>query len=194
MSIDQRLRNGLHPVGSDPGPDTLAALRRVEQRAGRQARTARVATGALIAAVILLVIGVGVGLQRQGSSDTDTLVATAPAEQRLIGTYVVDVGDSRVGREEGLVGRWIVSLEVDGVLELRPPPGYNGATTGAAYRVQGDQLRTDALFEPGCQATNGYVGTYTWVLAEDVLTFTVADDDCAARRILFTAQAWDLVP
>lgn len=194
MSIDQRLRNGLHPSGSDPGPDTLAALRRVEQRAERRARTARLTTGALVAAVLLLVVGFGVTLQREGRSDRDPVVATVPVEQRLLGTYVVDVGDSRVGRQEGITGRWIVTFEEGGSLELRPPEGYSGATTGVAYRLQGDQLRTDALVEPGCQADGGYVGTYTWALTGDALTFTLVEDTCTARRILFTAQAWDRVP
>lgn len=194
MSIDQRLRNGLHPSGSEPGPDTMAALRRVERRAARQARTTRVVVGALMAAVVVVVVGAGAALQHQRRTDRADVVAVQPAEQRLIGSYVVDVPDSPTARREGMVGRWVISLEPGGALEMRPPPAYTGATTGAAWRLQDDQVRTDALVEPSCQADSGYVGTYGWSLAEDVLTFTLVEDDCGARRTLFTADGWVRVP
>ena len=192
MSIDQRLRNGLHPADPDHGLDTMAALRRVEQRATRRARTTRVALGALVAATLVAVIGVGAALQ--GRPDSPDVVATQPSEQALIGTYVVDVPDSPAARSEGLVGRWVISLEADGALELRPPPSYTGATTGAAWRVQDERLRTDALVEPACQADNGYVGTYRWLLDDALLVFTVVDDACDVRRALFTDGVWERVP
>ena len=69
MSIDQRLRNGLHPADPDHGLDTLAALRRVEQRATQRARTTRMAVGALRRAALVAVIGVGVALQRGDRTD-----------------------------------------------------------------------------------------------------------------------------
>ena len=59
MSIDQRLRNGLHPAEHDQGLDTMAALRRVEHRAARRARTTRAAAYALVAATLAAVVGVG---------------------------------------------------------------------------------------------------------------------------------------
>jgi hypothetical protein len=193
MSIDQRLRNGLHPVDPDGRLDTLAALRRVEQQAARQARTTRVVVGALVAAALVAVVGVGAALQ-QGRPDTPDVVATQPSEETLLGTYVVDVPESPVARRDGLVGRWVISLEPDGALELRPPATYTGATTGAAWRVEGELLRTDALVEPGCQAENGYVGTYRWSLTDDLLVFSLADDACDVRRELFTGSAWERVP
>ncbi|PKH37625.1 hypothetical protein SAMN05192575_101635 [Nocardioides alpinus] len=193
MSIDQRLRNGLHPSGSEPGPDTMAALWRVEQRAARQTRAKRVGVGALLAAVLVVVIGAGATLQHQRTDRVDVVVVQPP-EQQLVGSYVVDVPASPTARRKGMVGRWVVSLEADGALEMRPPPTYAGATTGAAWRLQDDQLRTDALVEPGCQADSGYVGTYTWSLTDDELTFTLVEDDCGARRILFTAGGWARVP
>jgi hypothetical protein len=193
MSIDQRLRNGLHPANPDHGLDTLAALRRVEQRATRRARTTRVAVGALVAAALVAVVGVGAALQ-QGRPDTPDVVATQPSEETLLGTYVVDVPESPVAHRDGLVGRWVISLEPDGALELRPPATYTGATMGAAWRVEDQLLRTDALVEPGCQAENGYVGTYRWSLTDDLLVFSLVDDACDVRRALFTGSAWERVP
>ena len=193
MSIDQRLRNGLHPADPDRGLDTAAALRRVEQRAARQTRTARVVVGALVAAALVAVIGVGTALQ-QGRPDTPDVVATQTSEQALIGTYLVDVPDSPAASREGLVGRWVISLEAGGALELRPPKSYTGATTGAAWRVEDELLRTDALVEPSCQADNGYVGTYRWSLTDDLLAFTVVEDACTVRRALFTGSDWERVP
>ncbi len=188
MSIDQRLRNGLHPADPDHGLDTLAALHRVEQRAETQARTTRVVVGVLLAAVLVAVIGVGAALQ--GRPDTPDVVA---GEAVLVGTYVVDVPDSPVALRDGLVGRWVISLEADGALRLRPPSSYTGATTGAAWRVEDELLRTDALVEPGCQAANGYVGRYRWSLAGDRLTFGVVEDACDIRRILFAGSDWEVV-
>lgn len=193
MSIDQRLRNGLHREGPEPDLDTLAALRRVEQRAAQQERRTRMVVGALVAAALVAVIGVGAALQ-QGRPGGADVVATQPAEQALVGTYVVDVPDSPAARREGLVGRWVISLEADGALELRPPATYTGATTGAAWRVVDELLRTDALVEPGCQADNGFVGTYRWSLTDTLLVFSLVDDACAARRTLFTGSAWERVP
>jgi hypothetical protein len=193
MSIDQRLRNGLRPADPDGQLDTLGALRRVEQRASRRARTTRVAAGALVAATLAAVVGVGAALQ-QGWPDRADVVATRPDEQAIVGTYVVDVPDSPAARGEGLVGRWVISFEADGALELRPPPSYTGATTGAAWRVEAELLRTDALVEPGCQADNGYVGTYRWSLTDDLLTFGLVEDACDVRRALFTGPAWERVP
>lgn len=193
MSIDQRLRNGLHPADPDHGLDTLAALRSVEQRATRRTRTTRVALSALVAAALVAAIGVGAAFQQE-RPDTPDVVTAEPSERALIGTYVVDVPDSPVARNEGLAGRWVISLEADGALELRPPPSYTGATTGAAWRVEDELLRTDALVEPGCQADNGYVGTYRWSLTDDLLAFSLVDDACDVRRALFTSSAWERVP
>ena len=193
MSIDQRLRNGLHPADPDHGLDTLAALRRVEQRATRRTRATRVALGALVAAALVALIGVGAALQ-QMRPDTPDVVAAEPSERDLIGTYVVDVPDSPAALREGLAGRWVISLAADGALELRPPPSYTGATTGAAWRVEDGLLRTDALVEPGCQADNGYVGIYGWSLDDDLLVFNLVDDACQVRRDLFTGSAWERVP
>lgn len=196
MSIDQRLRRGLRPAATDPGPDTMAALDRVEQRAGRLARRTKVGVGALLAAAVVLTIGGTVAVQRDDRPDTDQLAVdgTSTTDQRLEGTYVVDVADSPASLQEGMAGRWVVSLEPNGVLEVRPPPDYSGATLGIAYRVEGDQLRTDALVEPGCQADSSFVGTYDWALTGDTLSFTVVEDECAARRILFTGQVWERAP
>ena len=142
MSIDQRLRNGLHPADPDHGLDTLAALRAVEQRATRRARTARVAVGALVAAALVAVVGVGAALQ-QGRPDSPDVVAIQPSAQDLIGTYVVDVPDSPARAARAWPAGGSSRSRPSGALELRPPPTYTGATTGAAWRVEDELLRTD---------------------------------------------------
>ena len=196
MSVDQRLRTGLQRPGPESDPDTLAALHRVERRVDRRARTIRAGIGALVAAAVVLVVGATVALQRDDPADRDRLAVDGPttSARQLEGTYVVDVGDSPEGREEGMVGRWVVTLAPDGALELRPPPDYTGVTLGSAYRVVGERLRTDALVEPACQADNGFVGTYASALVDDRLAFTLVEDQCVSRRILFTGQQWERLP
>ena len=194
MSIDQRIRSGLQRPGPDADRDTLAALHRVEQRLQRRARRTRTVVGALVAAVTVLVVGGAVALQQDRADRDQVAIDGASSSGEIEGTYVVDVADSRALRREGVTGRWLVTLGPEGVLEVRPPAGYTGGTTGMAYRVDGARLRTDALTDPGCQVDSGYVGIYAWDLSDDVLTFTTVEDRCAARRALFGGQPWDRVP
>jgi hypothetical protein len=192
MSVDQRLRNGLHSAATGIDPDHRTALSRVEARARRATRVSR---WALCAAAVALMAGVGAGVPTL----TGRLDGPEPPEvthHGLEGSYLADVPDTPSTRREQLVGRWVISFEGDGVLVLNPPPGYAGTTAGTAYETRGTELRTDALIDhPGCQATGASnVGTYAWRLRDGRLDLTVIRDDCTARTHLLADQSWTVLP
>jgi hypothetical protein len=106
------------------------------------------------------------------------------------GSYVVRVPPSDIADEAGMVGRWVVSLSRDGSLRLVPPRQFDSSVSGASYRIEGEQLTTNAFVDqPGCQVTNRQLGVYTIDRTADGLTFHPVADDCPARVLLF-GQLW----
>lgn len=112
----------------------------------------------------------------------------------LEGTYVVDLADSAENRRTRVGGRWVVTFRPDGVMEITAPDTYPHPRTGQAYRVDGDELRTDALVDSaGCQAAGMFVGTYRWARNDTILRFVLVSDSCPARVALFSGQDWEVV-
>jgi hypothetical protein len=191
MSLDQRLRNGLHRSASTISPNYSQAFHTVLRRADRRRRVRMV--GRLVAlGAALAIIGVGVVVVRgldltRGGVDP----VTDPA---LTGTYTVDVPDSADARQAGLVGRWEVALRADNTIRLTPPStAFTGSRDGS-YRVEDDLFRSDLFLDiPGCQVAQTQVGTYRVARVGDQLTFTEVDDSCAARREFFS-QPWKGTP
>ena len=189
MSLDQRLRNGLHNSAATVTPDHPAALRSVLRTARRRRRTVLVLRLAVaVVSAIAVTLGALVAVDRLRTAGEAIVVGPPPIE----GRYTVTVADSEVARQAGLVGRWQVELRARGSLELTPPTTAFRYGRTATYGVQGDQLRTDLFLDvPGCQQTQPQVATYRWVRVGDDLRFTPVTDGCAARRILFTNQPWE---
>jgi hypothetical protein len=190
MSIDRRLRTGLRQSAEAVRSDVSGALHAVEHRARRHRRmvtTARLVAAAA-AAVVLAVVGT-VAAQRLRGSGAEVIPAGPPP----VGTYVVDVPISEPAQRQGMVGRWVVTLRPDGVLQLDPPDSFTGNPYGASYQTDGDLLRTNALISsPGCQRSTDQIGTYRWVRTATELSFTIVADTCDARRLLFGGQAWEV--
>ena len=92
MSIDSRLRNGLHDAAAAVTPDTASALREVRRSATRRRRTVFVAGIAVAAAVTAVIFSAGpIVVDRLRAPDQ---VAPA-APTSLVGTYVVDVAEQQ---------------------------------------------------------------------------------------------------
>ena len=90
MSIDSRLRNGLHGAAEAVTPDTASALREVRRRATRRRRTVFVARIAVAAAVTAVIFSAGpIVVDRLQAPEQ--VAPAAPAS--LVGTYVVDVAE-----------------------------------------------------------------------------------------------------
>ena len=189
MSVDQRLRNGLARIASDVTVKQSAALEVVQGRARRQGRIVRTAQVLAVAAVLAvgMLVAVPLGLGRPPSEPA------VPPGTELDGTYVVDVADTTANLRMGVAGRWVVTLRPNGGFEVIPPDTYQHPHSGITYRVEGDQLRTDALVSsPGCQAAGTYVGTYRWTRTDSNVRFVLVSDACPARMALFTGQDWEI--
>jgi hypothetical protein len=182
MSVEDRLRAGLSAETQIVQPDTEIQLAAVQRRRRRRQTARYSAVGATAAAALI-----GATFVPSILSDGQRMSpARAP---RLPGTYVAVVDGSRAAQED-MVGRWALVLEEDGTLDIDPPSSYARAATGAAYSVDGERLKTNALLDhPGCQTTPS--GEYTWTLQDDVLDFRVVDDDCPARLVLFDDPTWE---
>lgn len=187
MSIDRRLRAGLHRSAEVVRPDVSDALHAVERRASRQRRLVAIARFATVAAVAVAAAIVGtVAVHGRPRADTGVLPAGQP-----VGTYVVDVPTFDLAQRQGMTGRWVVTLRPDGVLQITPPQGFTGNPYGASYQTNGDLLRTNALMSsPGCQLSSNPTGVYRWMRTPTELTFAVVADTCDARRLLFAGQGW----
>jgi len=179
MSIDDRLRSGLSRNGAAiqvaVEPDLAGVLRRHHVVVRR-----RVA-GALIAATVVVALtpwALG-GVER-----TPAPVTSGAAD--LVGTYDVDVPD---GTRGGVAGRWQVTLEAGGALEVQPPPGYDDQMADRlTYAVEGGVFKSNVFLEaPGCQLPGALVGEYTWERSGSTVRFVRVRDACAPRRALFDA-------
>ena len=78
-----------------------------------------------------------------------------------------------------------------GPVALSVPGHYNVLNAATSYAVA---RWFDLPEEASRSVLSGYVGTYAWSLTDDTLTFTLVEDACGARRILFTAEGWARVP
>jgi hypothetical protein len=190
MSVEDRLRSGLTADADLVAPraeDLLGEVRRRHRR-GRAARWA----GASIAAVAMVAATVGVVLLVPEVLPGRGPDVGASPRSSLVGDYTVAVGAGAAARREDMTGRWRVSMTSEGRMLIQPPPGFPGATSGASYAVDDDELTTNALVDqPGCQAEPS--GRYRWALSGTALELTALEDRCRARRVLF-GGTWSRIP
>ena len=189
MSLDRRLRDGLHASGDTVTPDSLLALENVEGRAREHRRRRHIVQVASVAvAVMVLTIGIS-WTARLRAPEPPLTSDPAPA---VAGAYVVDVADAAWSRNERMVGRWIVELTPNGTMEILPPDSFLGGRDGISYQINGDRLRTNAFVNSLCDATatTSQVGTYRWTLTATTLRITAINDSCHTRRMFFTSPVW----
>lgn len=192
MSIDRRMRQGLQSEASGIDVETMGALAIVQARAVRATRRVRAVQAAAAAMVLAaLILLTPLGLARLGGEDR-RITPVAPVG--LEGAYVVDVATTAQTRRERVEGRWVVTLEPSGVVDLSAPEGVV-AIAGGSYRVEDDVVRTSVLVDrPGCQASGRALGIYRWSRVRGGVRFTIVSDDCNARVLLFTNQDWKQLP
>jgi hypothetical protein len=197
MPLDERLREGLRREAETIQPDVGGGLRAVEARARRQGT---MGLGSLIgaAAVVLLVVAFQavrsvpddeIGGSR-GSPSPTAMTPDASGYDHLSGTYVVilQAGDASESADD-VAGGWSMTLDGDGTMLVAPPSTFEegGAVqSGVAFSIDRDRLRTN-LFQERCDS----VGEYRWDLTDDRLTLTPVAEDCALRRTVLSARAWE---
>jgi hypothetical protein len=195
MSLDRRLRDGLHDAAVGTAPDVERHLARVLTRHRRRTRARRSAS-VLAAALVVVAVALGVPSVTSGLREDDASVLEPAPPPSLPGTYVVDVPTSAAAESDGMTGRWVVVLGPDGDVDVTPPPGFRGVTSGITYRTDGDLLRIDAFIsDPVCQGSQvaGPVGTYRWARSATRLQLEAVDESCAARELLFAGQPWQVL-
>jgi hypothetical protein len=189
MSVDSRLRNGLRGAAAAVTPDTASALREVRRRATRRRRTVLVARIAVVAAVTAIMFSVG-PIVVERLRVPEQVAPAAPAS--LAGTYVVDVQSEQAAHLQGMVGRWVVTLRADGIVESEAPEGFPYNALSGTYRVEGDLFRTNLFSDvPGCQLGDAGVATYRWGHPAGDLRFFAVSDTCLAQQVLFMYQPWE---
>jgi len=189
MSLDRELRESLLESASDVQDrdvDTALSFVRVGARRRRRIRRAMAVTGALAVAVAAILVGPRAldalrGLGRSQPAEQPTLT------ELVAGTYMVTLPRSDPEAEAtSMTGTWTVRLSPEGTLEVAPPPGFieavGAAPSGNVYTLSRNAFRTN-VFDACADA----VGSYRWELSGDRLTFSVRDDACAERLVLFGA-------
>lgn len=206
MSVDERLRDGLGPLGVIEDGALERVVGDVVVRGRRRRAVRRAATGVL--SVAILAAGLVVLPRLSGflsSERTAQPATTESAVQDIAGTYRLDpsMGSSEAGVPRDLIGTWVVTFNPNGSVFIVVPPHFLerwDPPPEGRYRVDGNELRIDAFRGPGlCRGVGA--ATYSWSLSVDAslprldgnqigLTLTPIDDSCEARRLLFTADVW----
>lgn len=182
MSFERRLRDGLAAAAARVEPDTERALVRVwlHRRRRRLFRPlfAVVAVAVSVAMTVLLVpVVLAISAERRDEAVTRELAAT----------YTAELPDTP---GLNLAGRWFLTVRADGSANVGGPPGLTIRGPGPAgtyVRLDDERLRTNLFYNDLCTGE----GLYGWRRDGDVLTFTVVEDTCAARRMLLTTSTWN---
>ena len=193
MSVDRRLRAGLHDAADQLPTDTERAFAAVVTGARQQRVRRRVAGGVLASAVVATS---ALAWQQLTPADRGAAPAPAPAATPA-GQYVVDVPDARSGGNAvDMAGRWLVTLTQDGSIAVDPPPGFTASVDGGTYSVTGDELRTDLFVGGVCETTQATdpVASYRWIRTAAGLDLVPLDENCPGRQALFDTPLWRVVP
>jgi hypothetical protein len=191
MSADDQIRNRVARSVRHIDPDVGTALDRVSRR-GRRRRRLAVAAGISVAASLLTLIGVAA----PGILDLLHTPPRPPAEGSPAGPYSAIAGTYRttiasqpgVVTRAGMAGRWTLRLDPDGSLYLGAPPGLRAETSGVSFRIVGPEFQTNAFPNDLCPSRRP--GKYRWARIVGQLRFTIVEDPCEARAILFAGQTW----
>ncbi|MFI5100261.1 MAG: hypothetical protein ACHQE5_07070 [Actinomycetes bacterium] len=176
---------GLDRAGETGRADVLAGLVGVTSR-GRRARVVRRRTFLTGAALALAAIPLAsVVVLGQLRNEPQQSPATSP--DAILGTYSADVAADPAGTT-GFAGRWTLDLHGDGTLDVLPPKGYTGISTGFHYSTAGVQVRVDLFAQDLC--TGKTIGTYTWHRDADGLQLTTINDSCSGRVALLAGRTW----
>lgn len=205
MSLEPRLRDALRADAAAVDPDVEGSLEAVRRRSARRSPIHPATFAAIAAAVILVLairtgaigpLGAGPGATPRPSSALPTGSPTmgspvgSATYPEIAGTYSATLTPSVAGvSSNGLAGAWTMTLETDGVLDLKPPPGFRAegvAPSGNAFTQAGAEFRTNLFYNDFCNS----IGTYSWTRAGGSLRLIVLDDACVIRRTLLATLPW----
>ena len=187
MSIDPRVRKGLHRAMSAIDADADGLLVEARRRGRRRVITYRAVAGvAFVTALVFLVLLAPVLLDALGSQHRQP--ATEPPALSVEGTYVTTITDedaASIGARDA-AGAWLLTLRGDGVMTLASLDNADLGRATTPYQTVGDQIITAALTGDDCTG----VGRYIWSRTGSTLTFERVSDPCDLRVLILSSQMW----
>jgi hypothetical protein len=192
MSAEEHIRDQVTRSVRHIEPDIGTELDRIYRR-GRRRRRLAVGARVSVAAGLVALIGIAgpwvLDIMRTSPSRPSSPVSPYSV---IAGTYAATIAsEPGVVGQAGMTGRWILRLDPDGSLDLVAPPGFRAETSGIAYRLVGEEFQTNAFPNDLCHTQ--LPGRYVWIKAGGQLRFTIVEDSCKARSILFAGQSWSEV-
>jgi hypothetical protein len=189
MSAEDRVREQIERSVRSIDPDIGSVLVRVARRGRRRRRLAVAVRVSAVAGLIALVVIAGPSVLDLLRTSPSRPSSPVDPYSLIAGTYGSTIApEPGVVTQADMAGQWTLVLDPDGSLDLAAPPGFRAETSGITYRLVGQEFQTNAFPNDLCQAK--LPGRYHWSKAGGQLRFTLVEDPCDARVVLFTGQTW----
>jgi hypothetical protein len=190
MQDEDRIREQIEWSVSRIDPEIGTVLERVARRGRRRRRLAVAMRVSVAAGLIALIVIAGPSVLELLRTSPDRPNSPVSPYSVIAGTYRTTIAaEPGVVTQAGMTGRWTLRLDPDGSLQLEAPPGFQAEASGVTYRIVDREFQTNAFPNDLCHA-QPLPGRYQWTLTNGVLRFTIVEDPCEARAILFAGQRW----
>lgn len=190
MPAEDPVRDQIERSVSHIDPEIGTVLERVARRGRRRRRLAVAVKVSAAASLIALVVIAGPSVLDLLRTSPERPSSPVSPYSVIAGTYRTTIAaEPGVVTQAGMAGRWTLRLDPDGSLGLEPPPSFQAEASGVSYRVVSGEFQTNAFPNDLCHAQS-LPGRYHWSLTNGRLRFTVVEDPCGARAILFAGQRW----
>ena len=198
MRLERRIREGTERNAGVLEPDIERSFSTVVREVRRRRRVrwalSTVVAVTVVAAAIVLAPGV-LDILRVPRTPATGTVATQTTSLSPAGasgppaTFARTVSRGlAVVRANGLVGRWSIAIDTEGLVRLKAPAGFGGPVDSWQLNLGADELRTSVFAGDLC---SGYqAGTYRWTRVSRYLILDTIHDQCDARVWLLTSGPW----
>ncbi|MFI5392499.1 MAG: hypothetical protein ACHQY1_02080 [Myxococcota bacterium] len=198
MSVDDRIRRGLHEPPEPVDESLERALAHVMARGRRKRLVRRIAVAGVAAVLALILAATGPLLLRTDRdlvpadpSPTPSPSATAALPSALVGRFRAGFGHPGF---EGLSDQWHLRIAPTGRFGVRGTlDGAEIAETGlirldpATSADPSPLILVDALVDGACRGMDG--GTYSWGSDDRGVFITAVDEPCDDRAAIMTIAA-----
>jgi hypothetical protein len=187
MSLDDRLREGLEGASAAVDSDVERSLITVLARRRRRVRTRRLGLVVAVAGLAALVIAFAMPIADWLRSEDRA--PTVGVAQQLAADYEVSLSEAESASvQPSLAGRWRMRLQPDGEIALTAPDTFAAERNplGVSFTADDATFRTNIFYNDFCTS----IGTYTWQLTGQQLTFSAVSEACEIRQVLLTTKPW----